>query len=209
MQFLGNPCCDRCGIPFPYDMGEGALCGACIAEPPGVDRARAVLAYGDVARSVALKLKYGRRIGLAKLIAQQMVRHVPTENRQDMLIIAVPLHRWRLWWRGFNQSAVIADHLSNLTGVPADKELLLRTRRTPPLRGMGPKARHKMLRGAFELAKPAPARLKGRTVILIDDIHTSGATANSCAATLRKGGARSVHLLCWARVLPDAEPLTD
>ena len=209
MQFLGDPCCDRCGIPFPYDMDDGALCGSCLTDPPGVDRARAVLAYGDLARTVALKLKYGRRTGLARLIARQMVRHVPLENRADMLIVPVPLHRWRLWWRGFNQSALIADHLAKLTGVAVDKEVLRRSKRTPPLRNMGPSARQKLLRNAFALDRETQKRLKGRDILLIDDIHTSGATADACAAALRKGGARSVHLLCWARVLPDAEPLTD
>lgn len=209
MTFLGSPCCDRCGIPFPFDMGPNAQCGACLADPPEIDRARAVLAYGDVARTVALKLKYGRRIGLARLIAAQMVRHVPDADRGNMLIVPVPLHRWRLWWRGFNQSAVIADHLARMTGVAVDKELLIRTRRTPPLRGMGPKARRKVVRGAFRLSDTDPKPLKGRNVILIDDIHTSGATADACAAALRKGGALSVTLLCWARVLPETTEQAD
>lgn len=209
MTFLGSPCCDCCGIPFSFDMGPDALCGACLADPPEIDRARAVLAYGDVARTIALKLKYGRRIGLARLIAAQMVRHVPEGDRDTMLIVPVPLHRWRLWWRGFNQSAIIADHLARLSGIAVDNEILIRTRRTPPLRGMGPKARRKAVRGAFRLWGANPNPLKGRNVILIDDIHTSGATADACAAALRKGGALSVTLLCWARVMPETTEQAD
>lgn len=209
MKFLGDPCCHRCGVPFPYDMGDDALCGACIADPPGVDRIRAVLAYGDIARTVALKLKYGRRIGLARLIAHHMVRHLPSDQRENMLIIPVPLHRWRLWWRGFNQSAVIGDRLSTLTGISLAKEVLVRTRRTPPLRSMSPRARQKMVRGAFDLENDARQKLDGRDIILIDDIYTSGATADSCAVALRKGGVRSVQLLCWARVLPELDDRAD
>lgn len=209
MQFLGPPCCARCGVPFPHDLGADALCGTCLAHPPGVDRARAVLAYGDVARTVALKLKYGRRIGLSRLIAAQMVRHVPEEGRDTMLILPVPLHRWRLWWRGFNQSALIADRLGAITGIAVDKDSLIRTRRTPPLRSMGAKARAKVVRGAFALSAGRRAALKGRDILLIDDIHTSGATADACAAALRKAGARSVTLLCWARVLPDTQEGAD
>ncbi|MCB4860827.1 ComF family protein [Sphingobium sp. PNB] len=199
MRFLGAPCCARCGLPFDYDRGDGAECGACLADPPPYDSARAVLAYGDVARTVALRLKYGRRIGLARLIARQMARQVPAAR--DAVIVPVPLHRWRLWWRGFNQSALIARHLARLTGLPVDNHALLRTRRTRPLRGMSPKTRAKAVRGAFALA---PGHmLKGRAVLLIDDVQTSGATAAACARALKRGGAASVHLLCWARVLPD------
>lgn len=199
MRFLGDPCCARCGVPYDYDRGEAAECGACLADPPPFDSARAVLAYGDVARSVALRLKYGRRIGLARLIARQMVRHVPA-NDAPVVILPVPLHPLRLWWRGFNQSAMIASHLARLTGLEVDRHALLRTRRTRPLRGMNPQMRAKMVRGAFALA--AGHGLKGRAVLLIDDVHTSGATAAACARTLKRGGAASVHLLCWARVLP-------
>jgi ComF family protein len=199
MDFLGEPFCARCGLPFPHDMGEGAECGACMADPPAWDGARAVLAYGDVARTVALRLKYGRRIGMARLIARQMLRHV---GREEAVIVPVPLHRWRLWQRGFNQSALIADHLGRMTGWPVDKRALQRVKRTAPLRGMNPAQRARTVRGAFAL-EPGQA-LRGRRVLLIDDIHTSGATAAACATLLKRGGVAQVHLLCWARVLPDA-----
>jgi ComF family protein len=200
MELLGEPCCARCGLPFPHDMGEGAECARCLADPPPFDSARAVLAYGDVARTVALRLKYGRRIGLARLIARQMVRHVPDSGDDPPLIVPVPLHRWRLWGRGFNQSALIADHLGLLTGLRVEKHLLLRTRRTQPLRGMNPAARAKTVRGAFALADGHG--VKGRRVLLIDDVHNSGATAAACARVLHRGGASHVRLLCWARALP-------
>lgn len=199
MRFLGEPCCARCGVPFDHEQGKGAECGACLADPPPFDSARAVLAYGDVARAVALRLKYGRRIGLARLIARQMARQLPA--LEEALIVPVPLHRWRLWWRGFNQAALIARHLGRMAGLPVDNHALLRTRRTLPLRGMTPKARAKAVRGAFALAPDHG--VKGRAVLLIDDVHTSGATAAACARALKRGGAASVHLLCWARVLPD------
>lgn len=201
MDFLGDPCCAGCGLPFDHAMGDGALCGACIASPPAWDSARAVLAYGEIARTIALRLKYGRRVGLARLIAKHMARHVPTGT--DALIVPVPLHRWRLWARGFNQSALIADHLATLTGLVVDKHALLRSRRTQPLRGMNPRQRAKAVRGAFALA-PGHA-LHGRAILLIDDIHTSGATAAACATLLKRSGARRVDLLCWARVLPEGD----
>lgn len=202
MEFLGEPCCARCGLRFPHDMGAGAECGTCLADPPPWDSARAVLAYGDVARTVALRLKYGRRVGLARLVARQMLRHVGAVDSGDdpPLIVPVPLHRWRLWGRGFNQSALIADHLGRLTGWPVDKHGLLRTRRTQPLRGTNPGQRANAVRGAFALAPVH--KLKGRRVLLIDDVHTSGATAAACARILQRGGVVQVRLLCWARAMP-------
>ena len=200
MHFLSEPCCARCGVPFDHDRGTDAACGACLAEPPPFDSARAVLAYGDVARKVALRLKYGRRIGLARLIARHMERRLP-ELDAPPLIMPVPLHRWRLWWRGFNQSALIADHLGRASGLPVDKHGLLRTRATQPLRGMHAGQRAKAVRGAFALAPGH--QVKGRAVLLIDDVHTSGATAAACARVLKRGGASSVHLMCWARALPE------
>lgn len=206
MRFLGEPCCARCGVPFAHERGEGAACGACLADPPPFDSARAVLAYGDVARKVALRLKYGRRIGLARLIARHMARQLPVLEEAP-LIVPVPLHRWRLWWRGFNQSALIADHLGRLSGHAVDKHGLLRVRATQPLRGMHPGQRAKAVRGAFALAEGH--RIKGRAVLLIDDVHTTGATAAACARLLKRGGASSVHLLCWARALPEGAEAAD
>ena len=206
MRFLGEPCCTRCGVPFEHDRGEGAACGPCLAEPPPFDSARAVLAYGDIARKVALRLKYGRRIGLARLIARHMARRLPSFDGPP-LIVPVPLHRWRLWWRGFNQSALIADHLGRSSGLAVDKHALQRARATQPLRDMHARQRAKAVRGAFALA--LDHGVKGRSVLLIDDVHTSGATAAACAQVLKRGGASSVHLLCWARALPEGAEGSD
>lgn len=206
MRFLGEPCCARCGVPFEHERGGEAACGACLAEPPPFDSARAVLAYGDIARKVALKLKYGRRVGLARLVARHMARRLPALDAPP-LIVPVPLHRWRLWWRGFNQSALIADHLGKACGFKVDKHALLRVRATQPLRSMQARQRAKAVAGAFALAKGH--ELKGRAVLLIDDVHTSGATAAACARALKRGGASSVHLLCWARALPEGAEGSD
>jgi ComF family protein len=209
LHFLGEPCCARCGFPFAHDMGADALCGGCMAASSPLDRARAVLVYGEAAKAIALRLKYGRRVGLARLMAAQMARHLPAADRADMLIVPVPLHRWRLWSRGFNQSALIADRLGRFAGLPVEKEALVRKRRTPPLRGMGPRARARTVKGAFGIAAARPDFARDRIVILIDDVHTTGATAEACARVLRRAGARAVHLLCWARVLPDAQGPVD
>lgn len=194
--------CAGCGVPFDTPRPPDSLCGACLAEPPRHDGIRAVVAYGDVAQAIAIKFKHGRRIGLARMIAALGHRLVPPE--EDWLLAPVPLHRWRLWSRGFNQSALIAQALRRSTGHQVAVDLLHRKRATPMMRGMGRVARRRLLAGAIELgAGWDRAAIEGRAVLLIDDVHTSGATANACAAVLKRAGARRVVMLCWARVLLD------
>jgi len=200
LTFLGEPCCARCGLPFAYAGGDGSECGRCLAEPPPFDRLRAAVAYGDVSRQVALKLKYSGRLGLAETLAHFMLRHV-REGEREALLVPVPLHRWRLWKRGYNQAALIASALSRRTGLAAGLDLLSRTRATPPLKGLGRRERALVLRGAFKVPPPARARLAGRPVLLVDDVYTSGATAAACARALKRSGAASVEILCWARVV--------
>lgn len=203
IRFLGDPCCVRCGLPFAFDMGGDAECGGCMADPPPFDRARAALAYGDVARKVALSLKYGRQTGLARLMARYMARHLDLAGGARSVLIPVPLHRWRIWSRGFNQAAEIARVMARDTGVLLCSDALLRVRRTPPLREMNARRRALAVRGAFAINSRRAPLLQGAHVVLIDDVWTSGATASACAAVLRRAGVARVDLICWARVLPD------
>jgi ComF family protein len=200
LRFLAPPWCAGCNTPFAYDRGPDAHCAKCIADPPRHAGIRAAVAYGDVARRVALRLKYGKRIAFAQTVGRQMARLMPADAD---LLVAVPLHRWRLWSRGFNQAALIAGALGRVSGVPADPLLLRRIKATPPLRGMGPKARARTVAGVFRVVDPH-ARLKGKAVVLVDDIHTSGATTDGCTRALLRAGATKVTILCWARVLGDA-----
>lgn len=164
---------------------------------------RAAVAYGDIAREVALKLKYSGRLACAGTMARAMARLMPDDAD---LLVPVPLHRWRIWTRGFNQAALIAATLSRSAGIACDTGLLRRVKATPVLRGLGARGRAKAVAGAFALAEGARTRLAGKTVILVDDVYTSGATGAACARVLKRGGADKVILLCWARVL-DAEAL--
>ncbi|WP_066794239.1 ComF family protein [Sphingomonas soli] len=200
LRFLGPPWCALCHAPFEYDRGEGAACGECMANPPVHSGVRAAVAYGEVARAVALKLKYSGRLACAETMAGAMARLMP--EGADLLV-PVPLHRWRIWRRGFNQAALIAKSLSKMHDVPVDAELLRRVKATPVLRGLGHNGRAKAVAGAFALRGDAES-LRGKTIVLVDDVHTSGATANACTRVLKRGGAEKVVLLCWARVLGDA-----
>ncbi|MFN3387857.1 MAG: double zinc ribbon domain-containing protein [Allosphingosinicella sp.] len=199
LAFLGDPCCACCGLPFAYGEGEAAACGRCLADPPRFDRLRAAVAYGEVARKVALKLKYSGRPGVAGTLARFMARHL--EARPEALLVPVPLHRWRIWSRGYNQAALIAAALSAQCGVPAAQDALRRVKATPPLKGLGRRERAEAVRGAFRVTDAGKALLRGRDAILVDDVFTSGATANGCAKALKRAGAARVEVLCWARVV--------
>jgi ComF family protein len=205
LRFLGPPWCAACGIPFAFDRGSEAVCGACMAARPVHDGVRAAVAYGAVARTVALGLKYGGRMAFAETAARAMARLLPPDAT---LIVPVPLHRWRLWSRGYNQAALIAAALARSSGTEIAPALLLRVKATPVLRGLGAGGRTKAVAGAFALAADNVARLAGASVVLVDDIYTSGATTNACVRVLKRGGAARVTVLCWARVL-DEEGLND
>lgn len=171
-----------------------------MADPPRHAGVYAAVAYGPVARKMALALKYGGRGAFAATIARAMARTVPPDLD---LIVPVPLHRWRLWRRGYNQAVLIGRLVAREAGIAMDVDVLVRTRATPPLRDVAAKARARAVAGAFAVVDPA--RVSGRRIALVDDVYTSGATTDACTRALLAAGARSVVILCWARVIGDAD----
>jgi ComF family protein len=193
LRFLDDGGCVHCALPL--GTLDGMMCATCLATPPSYDAVIAGVAYGPIASRIALRLKYARRPGLAHTIASVLVERVP----KDALIVPVPLHRWRLWQRGFNQSLAIGQVLARRTALPVSISALRRSRTTPSMRGLNPAQRRAAVRGAFA----CDSSVAGKHVALIDDVLTTGATANACARALKKAGASRVTLICWARVLPE------
>ena len=171
VEFLGAGGCKTCGLPL--QATDADTCAVCLAKPPRIARTRSALAYSDISRSLAIRLKYGRKVAIAKTMARYMAPLVAADG--DRLLVPVPLHRSRLWWRGFNQSALIAAELSKRLGVETDALVLTRTRRTPPLKGMSALQRRKAVAGAFRVRDPSLVR--GKTIVLVDDVLTTGSTA--------------------------------
>ena len=198
----GDPSCGACQRPFGENGPKGgSLCAPCLGNPPVHDGIAAGTLYTDTSRKLVLAFKHGRRIALAPLLAKMMVARIP-ETEHERLIIPVPLHRWRLWHRGFNQAGLLAKELEKAGCGNLRVDGLKRIKRTPSLGGMGAKARAKTLAGAIAVSNPN--KVRGRHVLLVDDVLTSGATSTACVKALKRAGAESVVIACFARVLDEA-----
>ncbi len=199
MSFFAPPWCAVCGLPFPHPMGEGALCAECARQRASWDRARAVLRYDKHSRQLVLALKRGDRTHLANALGRWMRRAGGEILDRADLIVPVPLHWTRLFARRYNQAGLLAHAIHAAGGPPVAPDWLIRRRRTPSQGRLGAVARTRNVRGAFVLR---PGRsVKGKRLVIIDDVLTTGATVEECARVLRREGAAFVGVLTLARAL--------
>lgn len=201
LAFVSDPKCGQCGIPFEAGaVSLDTLCGDCIAAPPPFDIAVSPLLYDDASRRAILKLKHGEALELAPWLARTMARAVKEKDQHYDMIIPVPLHPRRLWKRGFNQSAELARHLAKYLDADLETRLLIRKKNTPTQGGLSRKARYRNLVGAFQVSEKDKAKLRGRSILLVDDVLTTGATIRSCAKKLRQFKPNHIGVVTAARV---------
>lgn len=199
----GSPACGACQRPFGEGTVQGgAICGPCLASPPRHDGIAAATLYNDASRRLVLTFKHGRRIALASMLGRLMAARLP-ELEGEWLIVPVPLHRSRLWSRGFNQSALLAGQLARKSGKRLLVDGLIRRKATPMLGGLGRKARARALSGAITVNHKRAHLLKGARIVLVDDVLTSGATSDACVSALKRAGAEKVAIACFARVIDE------
>jgi ComF family protein len=201
VRFLDEPWCEVLGTPFAHPANPGMVSIEAIASPPPFRRARSAVLHDGVARQMVLGLKFRDRTEMAPWMARWMVRAGRDLLRNADLVAAVPLHRGRFFMRRFNQAAELARAVARQSGIAFDPGIVERVRPTRQQVGLPHKERRANVKGAFKVADHAKARLSGRTVLLIDDVYTTGATVGDAAKALIKGGAANVDVLTFSRVM--------
>jgi ComF family protein len=203
LRFITPPVCERTGVPLPFATGAGMLSPEAIAHPPVYRRARAAARYDGAAPTLVHLMKYGDRPDHAALLSAWMHQAGAELLGDADVIVPVPLHRTRLWRRRFNQAALLARALGRRSGVPVDLDGFVRVKPTRSQVGLSRTERAGNIQGAFRVAPAAAERFRGRRVLVVDDVLTTGATANAAARVLLRGGAATVDVLVFARVVTD------
>lgn len=201
LRFITKPYCPIMGTPFSYDAGPDILSGEAIQNPPPFARARAVLVHDGLARSLVTCLKYGDQTHLAPTLAQWMVHAAADILAESDCIIPVPLHHWRFLKRHYNQAAELARHIAAVAHKPFCPEGLKRVRRTRQQVGLNARQRELNVKNAFLVPDAQKAKLKNQSVVLIDDVYTTGATIKAAAMAVKRAGAARVDVLTFSRVL--------
>jgi ComF family protein len=198
----GHPACALCQRPFDDGISDGLTCAPCLQLPPKHDGIAAGTLYNESSRRLVLAFKHGGRIALAPMMGRLIAAKLEADS--GWIVVPVPLHRWRLWKRGYNQAALLAREIAKLSGAALEVDLLQRRKPTPSLGGLGRKARVRALSGSIAINPRRHERLSGAKIVLVDDVLTSGATSDACVAALKRAGADKVVVACFARVLDES-----
>ena len=199
IRFLEAPVCDGCGAPFEHDLGEGVRCAACSSRPRVFARARAACLYDDASRDLVLQLKHADRTELAGLLSNWLSRAAAELIEDADLIAPVPMRPLRLLRRRYNQAAELARPLARRWRKPYAPQVLHRLKDGGQA-GKSASGRRRAVAGAFEVPERSKRLVEGRRVLVVDDVMTTGSTAEACARALLRAGARAVDLAVVARV---------
>ena len=198
--FVTGQVCDSCGTPVQESEVDPSYCDQCLASPPAWDRGRCAVLYEGAGRKLALLLKHSDRLDLVPEMGKWMHQACKPILEPDMVIAPVPLHRMRLLRRRFNQASVLAQKIAQINGTKAWVDVLCRIRPTEMQKGKDRESRFMNLSRSIILNTPYKDSLKDRSVLLVDDVMTTGATLCACAETCKLAGAKKVNVIAFARV---------
>ncbi|MEL6423516.1 MAG: ComF family protein [Pseudomonadota bacterium] len=206
VDFIHTPICDVLGLPLPFATGEKTISAAALAAPPAYDRARAMTSYDGVSRELVHAVKYADRTDALAMLGRWLSLAARDFADEVDLVIPIPLNRWRLLSRRFNQAALLATALGRETGWPVAVDALRRIKRTRTQVGLTANQRRSNVSGAFRVQPRYQAEIRDRNILLVDDVLTTGATIDAAARTLRRAGARRVNVVTVARVVAPVVP---
>lgn len=202
LAFISTPYCAACGFPFEFEAGDAdALCAACLKEPPVFDKGRSALRYDDASRDFILGFKHGDRMHAVTSMVPWLKMAGAEFWEEADVIVPVPLHRWRLMRRRYNQAAVMAIAMAKAMGKGSVPDALIRTRSTPSQGHLKAREREANVKSAFVVRDKRRNLIVGKNIILIDDVYTTGSTVSECAKALRQAGAQKIFVLTLARVV--------
>lgn len=204
IDFIRPPLCGRLGLPMPFDAGGVMVSAAAVADPPPYGRARAVAAYAGQMRDLVHDLKFNDRHDVRRLFGRWLAEAGKELVADADVVVPVPLSRWRLLKRKFNQAAILGSEVARLAELPFEPMALCRTRATPSQVGLTRRQRQENVAGAFAVPAREQAKIAGRNIVLVDDVITTGATVGACAKVLKRAGARNVDVLALAIVTDTA-----
>ncbi len=200
LDFITDPCCVQCGLPLDFEVEEGLRCGNCLDEEPFYDRSRSALVYNDKSKKAILGFKHSDQTYASVSFANLMIRAGKELIEKSDIITPVPLHSKRLWTRRYNQSALLVKDIAKTTKKPFILDLLHRTKNTQTQGLMSKTKRHDNVKNAFAVHPRLAETVQGKTILIVDDVFTTGATLNACAKILKQVGAKEVYTLCLAKV---------
>jgi ComF family protein len=200
IDFIRPPLCDRLGLPMPFDTGAPMLSAAAIANPPDYDRARAAARFSGLMRELVLAFKFHDTHNARQLFGRWLAEAGGEILSDADLLVPVPLARWRLISRRFNQAQILAAETGKRKQKPVNPFALVRTRSTKHQVGLTRLQRSRNVAGAFRVPPGELAAVSGKAIVLIDDVITTGATASVAAKALKRAGARRVDVLALAIV---------
>ncbi len=199
IDFVSQQCCEKCGIPFEYDVGVGIICLGCERKQTTYDRATFLFKYNDVSKKIIHKLKYYDHTYLAKYLANAALRIIKRDFSNCEVVVPVPLHRRRLMSRLYNQSALISKELAKLIQVDFGSNVLLKVRHTIPQTSLTKLQRETNVKNSFVVNLSQKHLILNKNVLLVDDVMTTGSTVNECSKILKAAGCKKVLVFTLAR----------